>query len=74
MAETKKKAPSKVEEKEVNDCKKDFAALSATNIYFDTIEAGLHSNQEPADDVHYDSDSQIQLGHLFAQNFKKFLK
>ena len=60
--------------KEVNDCKKQFAELSETNIYFDTIEAGLHSNQEPNDDVHYDSESQIQLGHLFAQNFEKFLK
>ena len=59
---------------EVNQCKKDFAAQSETNIYFDTIENGLHSNQEPADDVHYDSESQIKLGHLFAQNFEKFLK
>ena len=60
--------------KEVNDCKKDFANLSETNIYFDTIEAGLHSNEEPYDNVHYDSASQIKLGHLFAQNFEKFLK
>jgi len=60
--------------KEVNSCKKDFAALSETNIYFDTIEAGLHSNQEPNDDVHYDSESQVKLGHLFAQNFEQFLK
>lgn len=59
---------------EVNDCKRDFAALSKTNIYFDTIEAGLHSNQEPSDDVHYDSESQIKLGHLFAEHFEKFLK
>ena len=60
--------------KEVNDAKKEFAALSETNIYFDTIEAGLHSDREPNDDVHYDSESQIKLGHLFAQNFEKFLK
>ena len=60
--------------KEVNDCKKEFAAQSPTNIYFDTIEAGLHSNQEPNDDVHYDSESQVKLGHLFAQNFEQFLK
>ena len=59
---------------EVNDCKKDFAKLKPTNIYFDTIEAGLHSNQEPNDNVHYDSESQIKLGHLFAQNFEQFLK
>lgn len=60
--------------KEVNEEKQRFAAQSETNIYFDTIEAGLHSNQEPSDDVHYDSESQIKLGHLFAQNFEKFLK
>ena len=60
--------------KEVNDAKKEFAELSPTNIYFDTIEAGLHSNKEPNDDVHYDSESQIQLGHLFAKNFEQFLK
>lgn len=59
---------------EVNQCKKEFAEKSPTNIYFDTIENGLHSNQEPDDDVHYDSESQIKLGHLFAQNFEKFLK
>lgn len=60
--------------KEVNEAKQKFAALSDINIYFDTIEAGLHSNQEPNDDVHYDSESQIKLGHLFAQNFEQFLK
>ena len=59
---------------EVNQCKKEFAEKSPTNIYFDTIENGLHSNQEPDDDVHYDSESQIKLGHLFAQNLEKFLK
>lgn len=59
---------------EVNQCKKEFAEKSPTNIYFDTIENGLHSNQEPEDDVHYDSESQIKLGHLFAQNFEQFLK
>lgn len=58
----------------VNQCKKDFALQSPTNIYFDTIEAGLHSNQEPNDDVHYDSESQVKLGHLFAQNLEQFLK
>lgn len=60
--------------KEVNDSKKDFAKLSPSYVYFDTIEAGLHSNQEDPDDVHYDSDSQIQLGHLCAQNLEQFLK
>ena len=59
---------------EVNAAKKEFAELSPTNIYFDTIEAGLHSDREPNDDVHYDSESVIKLGHLFAQNFEQFLK
>lgn len=60
--------------KEVNDCKKDFAALSETNIYIDTIAEGLHSDQELADCVHYDSESQIKLGHLFAKAYEPFLK
>ena len=60
--------------KEVNEAKVKFADLSPTNIYIDTIAAGLHSNQEPNDDVHYDSESVVQLGHLFAQNLEQFLK
>ncbi len=60
--------------KEVNDCKQEFAALSDTNIYIDTIAEGLHSDKEPNDCVHYDSESQIKLGHLFAQAYKPFLK
>ena len=59
---------------EVNDAKRRFASLSDIHIYFDTIEAGLHSDKEPNDDVHYDSESQIKLGHLFAQSFEQFLK
>ena len=60
--------------KEVNECKKDFAALKETNIYIDTIAEGLHSNTEPADNVHYDSESVIKLGHLFAKAYEQFLK
>ena len=62
--------------KEVNDAKEAFAAESENNIYFSTIDAGLHTNQEPyptADTAHYDSESQVQLGHLFAQHFEQFL-
>ena len=59
---------------EVNAAKQDFAALSETNIYFDTISQGLHSDQEPNDFVHYDSESQIKLGHLFAKAYEPFLK
>ena len=45
-------------------------------IYIDTIEAGMHTNLEPRGDIdpcHYDSESEILLGQLFAQNFKQFL-
>lgn len=62
--------------KEVNQAKEAFAAESEYNIYFSTIEAGLHTNQEPyptADTAHYDSESQVQLGHLFAEHFEPFL-
>ena len=61
---------------EVNQAKRDFAALSENNIYFDTIEAGLHTNLEPAnnpDTAHYDSDSEIELGRLFAAKIEPFL-
>ena len=60
--------------KEVNECKKEFAESSETNIYIDTIAEGLHSNQEPNDDVHYDSESVVKLGHLFAKAYEPFLK
>ena len=60
--------------KEVNECKVDFANLKPTNIYIDTIAEGLHTTQEAPDHDHYDSDSQIKLGRLFAQNFEQFLK
>lgn len=62
--------------KQVNDAKIAFSEESENNIYIDTIGEGLHTNLEPKgspDTAHYDSESQIQLGHLFAQNFKQFL-
>ena len=60
--------------KEVNEAKQAFAARSETNIYIDTIAEGLHSDQEPNDYVHYDSESQIKLGHLFAKAYEPYLK
>ena len=60
--------------KEVNEAKQAFAAKSDTNIYIDTIAEGLHSDQELNDYVHYDSESQIKLGHLFAKAYEPFLK
>lgn len=62
---------------EVNAAKQAFAAESKNNIYIDTIAAGLHTNLEPTPDnpdlYHYDSDSEIELGHLFAEAFEPFL-
>ena len=44
-------------------------SIDEHNYYFDTIDAGLHYNQEPVegpDMAHYDSESEILLGKLFA--------
>ena len=63
--------------KEVNDAKIAFSNESENNIFIDTIAAKLHTNLEPKDNVdyaHYDSDSQVLLGHLFAQAFEQFLE
>ena len=59
---------------EVNTQKIQFAAKSDSNIFIDTIAEGLHSDQEPKDYVHYDSESVIKLGHLFARAYEPFLK
>ena len=60
----------------VNEAKKQFAAESDNNFYIDTIEKGLHSNKEPFDTpdiAHYDTESQVLLGNLFAEQFEQFL-
>ena len=62
--------------KEVNNAKAAFAEESPNNFYIDTIAAGLHTDQEPffnPDGAHYDSESQVLLGNLFAQHFEQFL-
>ena len=62
--------------RQVNQAKQDFAALSDNNIYIDTIAAGMHTNEEPfgkPDTAHYDSESEVLLGHLFAEQFEPFL-
>lgn len=62
--------------KQVNDAKMAFADESDNNFYIDTIGAGMHTNKEPVGNVdadHYDSESEVLLGHLFAENFEKFL-
>ena len=60
---------------EVNIAKKNFAQKSDNNFLVDTIAAGMHTTHEPdpVDNCHYDSDSEVLLGHLFAQTFKQFL-
>lgn len=61
---------------EVNEAKKKFADESDNNVYIDTIAAGLHTNKESNygdQDAHYDSDSQVKLGNLFAEQIDKFL-
>ena len=62
--------------KQVNASKQKFAEESENNIYIDTIATGMHTNEEPTgepDTAHYDSESELQLGHLFAEQFEKFL-
>ena len=62
--------------RQVNEAKQQFAAESDNNFYIDTIEAGMHTDQEPFDNVdecHYDTESQVLLGHLFSEAFEPFL-
>ena len=62
--------------RKVNQAKKAFSELSENNIYIDTIELGLHTNEEPFDSpdtAHYDSESEVQLGELFAEAFEPYL-
>ena len=53
----------------INQAKRHVAALSSKNHYFDTIEAGLEYDKEPADNpdlAHFDALSTLELGRLFA--------
>ena len=62
--------------RKVNEAKKQFADESDNNFYIDTIAAGMHTDQEPfdtPDECHYDTESEVQLGHLFAEQFEPFL-
>lgn len=63
--------------RQVNSAKMTFAEESENNIYINTIAAGLHTNREPyynIDEAHYDSDSEVLLGRLFAREFERFLE
>ena len=60
----------------VNRGKREVAAESPMNALVDTIAAGLTCANEPADSpdlAHYDSMSEIKLGHLFAEEIIKYL-
>ena len=60
----------------VNRGKREVAAQSPMNVVVDTVAAGLSCDQEPEgnpDIPHYDSLSEIKLGHLFAEELASFL-
>jgi hypothetical protein len=53
----------------INDFKRQYAAESEDRVFLDTIAEGLTTDREPegaVDIYHYDSDSVIKLGRLFA--------
>lgn len=54
----------------INNAKREFAKLSENNVYFDTMEAGLEYNKQPVGNVdlcHFDAESVLKLGKLFAE-------
>ena len=60
----------------VNRGKAEVAGRSPMNVVIDTIAAGLECTEEPEgapDLAHYDSMSEIKLGHLFAEALSEFL-
>ena len=61
----------------INEAKRTVAERSPLNVFVDTAAAGLTTLGEPQPDVdiaHYDSQSEIKLGHLFAEAVSRFLK
>ena len=59
----------------INSAKQAVADLSHINTVIDTISHGLTVKNEPAEEpdlAHYDSLSEIKLGHLFAEECAKF--
>ena len=60
----------------VNESKLKVAYSSHLNVLIDTNAAGLTCDYEPEENPdlpHYDSMSEIKLGHLFAEEISKFL-
>ncbi|MBR6745529.1 MAG: hypothetical protein IKM00_10010, partial [Clostridia bacterium] len=61
----------------VNQSKEAVARSSSMNVVINTVTAGLSCSSEPEgnpDIPHYDSLSQIKLGHLFAEEIVKFFE
>ena len=65
-------SPYWIQYKTINKAKQAVCDSSSLNICVDTIEEGLTYDKEPignADLAHYDSLSEIKLGHLFIEAF-----
>ena len=61
----------------VNTSKQKVAEMSSLNVVIDTVAEGLTCTKEPEgtpDMAHYDSLSEIKLGHLFIEEIAKFFK
>ena len=61
----------------VNNSKKEVAKMSLINVIVDTIANELTCYKEPEnqpDMAHYDSLSEIKLGHLFIEELSKFIQ
>ena len=59
----------------INESKQEVSSLSELNIVIDTNSYGLTCSNEPEENVdmaHYDSMSEIKLGHLFAEYISKY--
>ena len=57
--------------KEMNAFKKEYAENHKDFVYLDTIGSGLTTKYEPVEEpdiYHYDSDSIVKLGQLYAEN------
>ena len=60
----------------LNESKRQVAESDPKNILIDTVSHGLVTTNEPTEQpdlAHYDSMSQIKLGHLFAAEIGKFI-
>ena len=59
----------------VNRSKRAVADASPMNALIDTVSHGLSCSEEPTENpdlAHYDSQSELKLGHLFAEEAARF--